>query len=255
MLQAHSFLWHYLWVAPNLLLLGLGLSLWKRNFQAQYPFFLAFSILGAIEQLVLYVSDVMPSVSPTAWWLIFWVGLVLEGLLKFAVVGEIFARVFDPYPSLAKLGKFLIHVVGTLLILTAAIAAAYAPKDSLFGIVSGAHLLQQTIYLIESGLLLFVFVFSTYFQLTFERKVFGIGLGLAISACVHLGTWAVLANGGLPASKRSIFDLINMATFHICILIWFYYLFVPATASETSAVPIPENNLALWNRELERLLQ
>ena len=41
-----------------------------------------------------------------------WVGLLVEGLLKFALIGEIFAHVFDPYPSVAKLGKFLIRGVG-----------------------------------------------------------------------------------------------------------------------------------------------
>lgn len=255
MLQAHSLLWHYLWVAPNILLLFLALFLWKRNLWAPYRFFFAFSVIGAFEQLVLYVSDVMPSVTASTWWLIFWVGLILEGLLKFAVIGEIFALVFGHYLSLARLGKVLIQVVGTLLVLVAALAAAYAPKDSLFGIVSGAHLLEQTIYLIETGLLLFIFVFSRHFHLQFERKVFGIALGMAISACVHLSTWAILANGALPASKRDIYDLINMATYHFCVLVWFYYLLIPARVVAKSAVALPENNLALWNRELERLLQ
>src|SRR5271169_4530986 len=138
MLQAHSSLWHYLWVAPNLFLLVLALLMWRRRLHQRYPFFFAFAIVGAIEQLVVYAADIMPSVSPGTWWLIFWAGLVVEGLLKFALIGEIFAQVFVPYPSLASLGKFLIRAVGVLLILAAAISAAYAPQDSLFGIVSGA---------------------------------------------------------------------------------------------------------------------
>ncbi|HKU24311.1 MAG TPA: hypothetical protein VJQ54_02505 [Candidatus Sulfotelmatobacter sp.] len=254
MLQAHSLLWHYLWVAPNVLLLGLGILLWKRKLHSQYPFFFAFSLIGAAEQLILYISDILPSVSPGTWWFIFWACLVLEGLLKFGVIAEIFAHVFGPYRSVAKLGKTLIQVVGTLLLLLAVLAAAYAPKDSLFGIVSGAHLLEQAIYLIETGLLLFIFLFCTYFHLTFERKIFGIALGFGVSACVHLATWAILANGGLPASERSIYDLINMAAYHACIIVWFYYL-LTRDEPTVQSIALPENNLALWNRELERLLQ
>ena len=71
---------------------------------------------------------------------------------------------------------------------------------------------------------------------------------------MHLGTWAVLANDGLLPTKRDLFDFLNMATYHICVLIWFYYLLVPRKVAAKSAVPLPENNLGVWNRELERLL-
>jgi hypothetical protein len=255
MLQAHSLLWHYLWIAPNVLLLTLAALLWRRSLQKQYPAFFAFAVIGALDQLTLYTSDVLPSVAAETWWRIFWVCLVIEALLKFALIGEIFGRVFDAYSSVAKLGKFLIRGVGVVLVLTAAIFAAYAPKDSPHGLIWGAHVLQQTVYFVEAGLLVFIFVFSGYFRLTLQRSVFGIALGLAISACVHLGTWAILANTGLPAAKRSIFDLLNMATYHVCVLIWFYYLAVPHRVV-ASATPVPpQNNLDLWNRELERLLQ
>jgi len=254
MLQAHSLLWHYLWVAPNALLLLLAWLLLRRGGNVRYPFFLAFAIVGALEQLTIYAADVIPSVTPKTWWLIFWAGLVIEGLLKFALIGEIFAHVFESYLSLAKMGKLLIRGLGTFLVFAAAMAAAYAPKDSIFGIVSGAHLLQQTIYLVECGLLFFLFAFSRYFRLTPERQILGIALGLGISACVHLGTWAIVANGGVPTAKRTLFDFLNMSTYHACVLIWFYYLLFPQKVAAQSAVPLPENNLDVWNRELERLV-
>jgi len=71
---------------------------------------------------------------------------------------------------------------------------------------------------------------------------------------VHLATWAVLANTNLSTANRHYLDFLNMATYHACVLIWFYYLLVPQKAVIKSAVPLPENNLAVWNRELERLL-
>src|ERR1039457_2011870 len=266
MLQAHSPLWHYLWVAPNVFLLFLALLLWRRRFHERYPFFFAVAIVSAIEQIVVYAADIIPSVAPETWWLIFWAGLAVEGLLAFALVGEIFAHSFDPYPSLAKLGKFLIRGVGLFLVLTAALAAAYTPKDGLFGIVSGAHLLEQTIYLIEVGLLVFIFVLSAYFHLSLSRPLFGIALGLSISACVHLATWAVAANAGLPTAKRVILDFVNMATYHVCVVIWFYYLLVSPKVSRKNTIPpkgpsagppigpTPEEDLEVWNRELERLV-
>jgi hypothetical protein len=254
MLQAHSLLWHYLWAAPSVLLLVLAGRLWQLRLHRQYPLFVALAIASAIEQLTLYGCDLAPAVTAETWWRIFWAGLIVEGLLKFALVGEIFAQVFGTYISVARLGKFLIRGVGASLVLTAAVAAAFAPADSLFGIVSGAHLLEQAVYLIEAGLLVFIFVLAGYFRLTLNRPLFGIALGLSVSACVHLATWGVAANAGLPPERRVILDFINMGTFHICVLIWFYYLLGPQKASTKSAVPVPEHDLEAWNRELERLV-
>jgi hypothetical protein len=84
----------------------------------------------------------------------------------------------------------------------------------------------------------------------------GIALGLSISACVHLATWALVANSSLPDESRVVLDFINMAAFHFCVLMWLYYLLVPRRVSATRVpIALPENNLAVWNRELEHLLQ
>jgi hypothetical protein len=255
MLQAHSFLWHYLWVAPNILLFVLAVLIWRRKLHQQFPVFLLFAVVTAIEQLTVYAADVLPSVSPAIWWRVLWAGLLVEALTKFALIGEIFDRVFGLYPSLAKLGKLLISGVGVFLVFLAAVVAAYTPKDSTHRIVSGALVLEQTIYLIECGLILSLFVFAAYFKLRWNRSSFGIALGLGISACVHLATWALMVRGNSSAPYRIFLVFVNMATYHICVLIWFYYLLLPQKSATTSAVSLPENSLAIWNRELERLLQ
>jgi hypothetical protein len=254
MLQAHSPLWHYLWVAPNLLLLVLAFLIWRRRLQRRFPVFVLFAVVIALEQLTVYAADVIPSVTGDTFWRVLWGGLLVEALLKFALIGEIFGRVFGQYPSLAKLGTLLIRGVGVVLVLLATAAAAYTQRDSTYWIISGAHILEQTIYIIECGLILFLFVFAAYFKLSWNRSSFGIAVGLGISACVHLATWALMANAGLSVYYRNLLDLINMATYHLCVLIWFYYLLGPQTISATSAVSLPEHSLELWNRELERLL-
>src|ERR1700686_4729149 len=133
MLQAHSFLWHYLWVAPNLLLLVLALFLWRRRAVSQFPAFFAFAILSSIGQLVVYAADILPFVTPKMYWHVDWGNLILEGVLKVALIGEIFALVFGSYASLARLGRTLIRGAGVILVFEAAVAPAYAPKTEFFG--------------------------------------------------------------------------------------------------------------------------
>lgn len=259
MLQPHSWLWHYLWVAPNVLLLALGLVMWKRGLGKHYPAFMAFAFLGALSEIAVYTADVAPRISAQAFWYTFWASLVIEGPLKFILIGEIFAQVCGAYPSLARFARLLIRVLAVVLVLAAAIAAALAPNDSRFTIISNAHLLEQTTYLVESGLLVFIFLFAGYFKLRFARSVLGIALGLSISACVHLATWSLLANGGLTDQKRGLLDFVNMATYHGCVLIWFYYLLISPkdkTALSPSATGsnFANKDLDAWNRELERFV-
>lgn len=255
MLQAHSFLWNYLWVAPNLFLWVLAISLWRRGLSRQIPAFIAFAVLSAAGELAAFVADVAPSVSALNYWRIDWMSLIVESFLKFVVIGEVFSRVFNPYPAVSRLGRNLVTGLGAALVLLSGLVAGFAHGDSTFRIVAGAHILEQTVFMIESGLILFLFLFAAHFRLSWDRLSFGILMGLGISACVHLATWSVISNASPSERVRTLFAFLIMATYHFSVLVWFYYLLVPGKVAVKSASPLPENNLSLWNRELERLLQ
>ncbi len=60
-----------------------------------------------------------------------------------------------------------------------------------------------------------------------DRKSFGILLGLGISSCEHLATWSILTNANPSPHQRILIDFMNMATYHVCVIVWYYYLLVP----------------------------
>src|ERR1700757_977454 len=126
MLQAHSFLWNYLWVAPNLLLLSLALVMGKRGLSREFPAFTLFAVAAALGDLTVFWADVAPSVSATNFWRIDCADLLIESLLKFVVLGEIFSRVLNPYASISRVGRILISSVGAALVLGSSFVAAFA---------------------------------------------------------------------------------------------------------------------------------
>jgi hypothetical protein len=104
------------------------------------------------------------------------------------------------------------------------------------------------------GLIVFIFIFAAHFHLRWERSVFGITLGFGIVASAYLAHWALMADW-LLGQNSYILDFVIMATYQVCVFTWCYYLLLPQKIATTSAAPLPEHNLDIWNRELERLLQ
>ena len=256
MLQAHSFLWNYLWVAPNFFLLIFATMLWRRGTARQVPSFLAFAVLAGAGGLIEFGADIAPSVSALSYWRIAWADLLIQSLIKFLVIGEVFSRLLKPYPSVSRVGRMTITGFGSVLVLVSALLAAFSHIDSDTWIIADYHILSQTVFLVELGLVLGMFLFARYFRLLWDRLSFGILLGFGLSSCEYLAAWAILTNADLSVHGRTLLSFATMATFHLCVLIWFYYLLVPYKAAAPVPAPaLPENNLDVWNRELERLLQ
>jgi hypothetical protein len=150
-----------------------------------------------------------------------------------------------------------VSAVGALLVFGGTFLAAISPGDSTLRLISGAHLLELTVYIVECGVVLSVFILVAYFQTPWDRISFGILLGYGVSSCVHLSLWAIMTNAAPTAHQRTIFDFLNMATFHVTVLIWYYFILFPA--NKTRPTPLKDNRnheetLNDWNRELERLI-
>jgi hypothetical protein len=253
MLQPHSLLWHYLWLAPCLFLAFLACVMWGRGLYREYPAFFCYAIVEAAGGVFVYAMDVSPSVSATAYWRAEFSFILVEAFIKFLVIGEVFTHLLRQYPPLGKLGRALISGVGMVLVFGATATAAYANPAS-FWLISATRILGRSVSVVQCGLILFLFAFAAHFHLRWQRSTFGITLGFGIIASANLAHWALMAEW-LFRQKSILLDFVIMAMFQVCVLIWFYFLLLPEKSAITSAVPLPENGLELWNRELERLLQ
>ena len=46
-----------------------------------------------------------------------------------------------------------------------------------------------------------------------------------------------------------------MGVYHVCVLIWLAYLWLPERVSQFAVKSVPEHDLETWNEELQRLIQ
>jgi hypothetical protein len=253
MLRPHSLLWHYLWIAPDVLLACLAFVMWKRRLYRNFPAFFYYLLFESVSLAVTYALDISPTISGDAYWRTYFGCSVIEVFVKFAVMGEIFTSLLRPYPPLGRLARLLVTSLGVILIFAATIIAAYSTTSD-YWVISATRILGRSANVVQCGFIFFLFAFAAHFNLSWSRITFGITLGFAIISSVYLGYWALMADW-LFGVKSYLLDFVGMATYHLCVLIWFYYLLVPERKATTPAVLLPENNLAIWNRELERLLQ
>lgn len=247
------FVWNYLWVAPHLLQAGVAMVMIVRRLYRSFPIFFLYTGFEVLQFSLLYATYHLPElVSNQAYSEIYWAGLFGSTALRFAVIYEIFTRVFRSYPALQELGILLFRWATVVLLLVAVATAAYSPGNDTQRMFEGFTLVDRAVSLVQCGLVLFLFLFSGYFGLSWRNYVFGIALGLGIFASVDLAAAAIQAEVG--PSTSGTFDLITMATYHCSVLIWLFYLLAPERAP-VRLKEVPSHNLQEWNHALERLLQ
>jgi hypothetical protein len=277
MFEPHSLLWHYLWFGPCLFLLLLAVVIYRRSLHKEFPFFLAFVVFQGVTVLALYVLD---QTLPRSWAVFYWhadfVRSLLEVVLKFALIGEIFSTLLKPFPALSKLGTLMIRVVGPALVLAATLLVAWSRPSDSPPIIANSLRLDLADFVIECGLLVFVFLFAAYFHLAWDRLAFGIALGRGLAASVQLASWAVRSNLTISIHQRILLSFLNTGVYHISVLIWFYYVLTTpkpmdnldegndhhddqdsgGTGGDDSiGEDERQQELVVWNRELERLLK
>ncbi len=144
------------------------------------------------------------------------------------VVWQLFSHMIRPRPAIAEVGTGLISGVGSVLVLLPCWprpTRRWTTRTSWTFARTPAR--AEPLHNRSAGWLLFFFCCST-FRLTWRPRLIRSRPRLRRMFCEHLATCSVMATGALPDNRYYLLDFFNMATYHICVLIWFYYLLVPA---------------------------
>lgn len=247
------FLWHYLWIVPHLILIGVAVAMWRRRLVRQFPVFFAYVIEEVIQFLVLYPMVLMPSVSSYTYLQYEALGLAISTGLRFGIIHEIFAYTFRNYPSLNAFGKPVFRWGTAVLLLLGLFAALFAGGNDTQHVMAILQVLSRTASFLQCGLLVILFLFSSYLGLSWRNQVFGIALGLGTFACVDLAAAAIRAEFGTEHTTSLYYC--TTAVYHICVLVWLAYLWLPEKVTQFSVKAVPEHDLESWNEELQRLIR
>ena len=243
-------LFYYLWVAPHVLQIVILIVLAKRHLYSKFPVFTTYTAFTLFTFVALFLISRSLNTQP-AYFKWYSLALGVYVALEFGVVYEIFAQVFANHISLRNVGQPIFRWTTIALLLAAFSFAVYTHSSIADPTWFNVHVLEGSANIVLCGLILALFLSSTYLNLIWNRPTFGIALGFGVLCSLELARAAIRSQIGLSAHLT--LDLFDMATYHICVLIWLFYLIIP---ERKPSIPdnVPDNDLESWNQELETLL-
>jgi len=249
-------LWYCLWVNPHLLQGIIVFAMLRRRLHRQFPMFFLYTAFEILQFFVLFMISRSSMRFGEGYVHVYSVGLALSTAIRCGVIYELFVHFFRRYPALDGIGKFLVRGVTIVLLLAAIGLAVSAPGNGSNFLLKATYALDRTVSVLQCGLLISLFLFSRYFALSWRSQAFGIALGLGVFASVELATSAVWLH--LGDFGNALVNLITMATYNCCCVIWIIYLMAEDRKPQhprKRLAELPRYDLEIWNQELQRLLQ
>jgi hypothetical protein len=250
-----SQLWHGVWFAQTGLRALLLVLVLRRKFYKQYPVFAAYVGWALLKSSVLLFMNYAPFVSGDQYYRVHAASSVIDAVLRWGIIYELFDHVFRDYATLRSLGPKLFRWATLALIIGAVALAWFAPASGVGRVMSALYAMERNVNVLLCGLLIVLFALAQYFRLSWRSQVFGIALGLAVMTASDLGAYAVRSQIEPIARNLStdILDFITQGATLCCVLIWTVYVVAPERKPQAVAL-LPQHDLETWNQELERLL-
>lgn len=238
---------HGFWLAGIGLQILLAVVLVAKRSWVKFPIFVAYAFFNLFEAALCY----MVSGNGMLYFYVFWVCEAVTILCGLAVVYEIFTALFSPHPALRRLARTVFRGAVLVLIVLGVIVVYAQAQAERANIGSGVMVVAEATRIVEVGLLMFLFLFSSAFGLHWREHVFGIALGLGIFAAMDLTNVTLRSQFGVGSADA--LNLVRTLTFNVSLLLWSIYLFSPERVSKSDEVP-KTAQLEQWNQAVMELI-
>jgi hypothetical protein len=241
-----SFWIHGFWFAGLVIQPFLVAVLLLRGTWRKFPVFTAFCACSLLGDTIAFFTVRNRSV----YTYVYLVYETVSVILALAVIYEIFTRLFASQRGLRRLARLSFRIVCLLLVLLgAAVIFTHSPIGEK-GLAAAVVVVEEASRIVELGLIMFLFVFSGAFGLHWRQNVFGIVLGLGISAAVKLTAVAIVPHSYTTAG---ILSMAIVFTSDASLLIWLIYLLAPERV--TMGIELPKRaQLEQWNEAIMELI-
>jgi len=206
-----------LWISQPVLQTALAGVLYRRKLHKEFPAFFAYVVVQVIVFSVrfpIYLNNNGP-----AYFYAFWAGVVLNVVLAFKIIHEIFIDVLRPYPALKDFGTALYKWAGIVMVLGSTVMIFAGPRSA-DPMARSILVVQRCVGLVQCGLVLFLLAFCKTLKISWGRLSFGTALGFGIISGADLFTSAVYSGTFV---HEVLANLIDMGAWNLGVLLWLGY--------------------------------
>ena len=246
-----AFVW-YLWTAPHAIQVLILLAMLRQRLYQRFPFFFLYTASEILQFAALLAAFLPHHAFGADYQYFFLVGMAMSTVLRFGAIYEVMRQMLYRYPTLARSSRAFFGLT-TVFLLAVAIVAAHSAAGNVLHMVSRSFSnFDRSVAILQCGLLVFLFAFTHYLSLSWRDQAFGIAFGLGIYASVSL----TISTARLSVSTGShFFDIPTMAAYHVCVVIWLFYMLAPKQSLASTPAILPEHDLETWNLELQRVIE
>lgn len=184
----------------------------------------------------------------------YWVSGVAQALLLIGIIYHVYREAMRPLQGLQRIGKVIFRWVAVVSIAVSLAFAAgpHTTGTTLAGLAAAiAPQVQQGVFVLTLCLLLFVCFAIRPLGLTFRSRIFGVALGLGVTATTFLAQAAWLATKGAGSLYSPIYLVGTIGTL-LSVCIWGVYFLLPEPERKMILLPTT-SPFFTWNRISEAL--
>jgi hypothetical protein len=168
------------------------------------------------------------------------------------VIYELMNRLLSPRQPIVRFVRILLQVVLGALVLLSVAGAGSLSDWSVHRITNISDRLSFSSNLILTGMFLVIVALQRSLHISWRNWITGVALGFGISASISLAAEAIL--GAYGKNLLMLTDIVSMAGFQACAIVWLIYLVLPERPSIPAAGGLQQQDLDRWSEEVERIV-
>jgi len=215
------------------------------------------AVSGSILIPLLFFRKDLGLSLPTAYNIYFateWISAISQALLLIGVIYHVYNEAMRPMQGLQRLGRIIFRWVAVVSVAVSLAFAAgpHSTNTTLAGIAAAiAPQVQQGVSVLTLCLLLFVCFAIRPLGLTFRSRIFGVALGLGVTATTFLVQAGWLATVGAQSLYSPVY-LVGTIGSLISVCVWGAYFVLPEPERKMILLPTT-SPFFTWNRISEAL--
>lgn len=242
-------IWLYLWVVPHVLLAAIAVLMFRKGLQKDFPIFFSYLVFEVLQFCLLFAVH---SQQKTLMYVRVDMFAVAGSVaLRFGILRELFE---SPLARSVPLRQAMARIMNWGTVVVAALASVFigALYSSILNHrVFAGYVVIEALNTAQCGLLALLFLWHRFLGLRMSPFAFGIAAGMGLVAGFEPFLRAL--NDSLAVRYLRVPDLLQMAIYHVAVVVWLYFALAREKIRTDSKATLPD--LREWAADLGRIIQ